>query len=136
MKLSSILAMIMVANVLGFSAIAPAWAETQSGATDSAEVQILMTAKLTVAQAAAAAEASLGGRTINVGLEDKAGQPIYEVTLLAADGTELEATVDAMTGTVTKVASTEDTGNADESENAGEEGADGESDESGEGANG
>lgn len=139
MKKSVLVAATAVAGLISVGSIGAALAANHTG-NDAAEVQALMGAKLTAADAAAAAEASIGGKVISVTLEDASGQLVYEVTLIAADGTEMEATVDAVSGAVAKVAATEDNNNdeqaGDQNEENGESGENGENGESGENGEG
>ncbi|MGV8834092.1 MAG: PepSY domain-containing protein [Devosia sp.] len=89
----------LLAGLAGAATIVPAMADNR-GATDTAETQAMATASLTLAQASAAAEAEFGGKAIETALDVLNGTPTYTVSLLAADGTESEALVDAVTGTI------------------------------------
>lgn len=91
---------IMVASLLGTTSIAPVLADSHSAA-DAAEVQAMSAAKLSIAEASAAAEGQFGGKTVEVSLDVINGAPVYMVSLRAADGTEMGASVDAVTGAVT-----------------------------------
>lgn len=141
MKKSVLVAATAIASLISVASIGAAVADNHTANNDAAEIQAMMGAKLSASEAAIAAEASVGGRAINVGLEDASGQLFYEVTLIAADGTEIEVTVDAMSGAVAKVAATEDANGGeqagDQNENGdAENGEGGEGSENGEGAEG
>ena len=123
----------LLTGLAGAVSVAPALAENHSAA-DATETQAMSTAKLTVAEACTAAEAKLGGKAVEVSLDVVNGTPVYTVSLLGADGTEMEASVDAVSGVVTmapaEVAHNE---SADGNENGGEnEGQNGENGENGE----
>lgn len=138
MKKSVLVAATAIASLISVASIGVAVADNHAANNDAAEIQAMMGAKLSASEAATAAEASVGGRAVSVGLEDASGQLLYEVTLIAADGTEIEVTVDAMSGAVAKVAATEDTNDGeqagDQNENGGDEnGEDSENGENGEG---
>lgn len=138
MKKSVLVAATAIASLISVASIGAAIANNHATNTDAAEIQAMMGAKLSAAEAAAAAEASVGGRAVNVGLEDASGQLLYEVTLIAADGTEIEVTVDAMSGAVAKVAAAEDTNNDEQAGDQNEDGGDenGEGNENGENGEG
>tara|TARA_R110000868_G_scaffold30334_31_gene112385 strand:- start:37 stop:429 length:393 start_codon:yes stop_codon:yes gene_type:complete len=114
----------LLAGIVGVGAIAPVMAESHTAA-DAAEIQAMATVKLTLAQASAAAEAQFGGTAVEVALDVINGTPTYTVSLLAADGTESEALVDAVKGTVTAAPADEtdeNGGETEESDNGAENG--------------
>lgn len=123
----------LLAGLTGAASIAPAMAENHTAA-DVTEMQAMSAVKLTVAEASTAAEAKLGGKAVEVSLDVVNGAPIYTVSLLGADGTEMEASVDAISGVATMTpAEVADNETADSAENGGEnEGQNGENGENGE----
>lgn len=125
----------LLAGIVGAASIVPAMAENHTAA-DAAEVQAMANVKLTVAEASAAAEAQFGGKAVEVSLDVINGMPVYNVSLLGADGAEIEATVDAMTGTATAApaeqADNEATGETEDGDQGGENGENGEGGEASE----
>lgn len=117
----------LLAGLTAAGSIAPAMAENHSPA-DVAETQAISAVKLSVAEASTAAEAKFGGKAVEVSLDVVNGTPVYAVSLLGADGSEMEASVDAISGTVTMApAEVADNETADDGENGGEnEGQNGE----------
>lgn len=139
MKKNVLVAAAAIASVISVASIGAAVANNHTANTDAAETQAMMGAKLTASEAAKAAADSIGGKVVDVTLEDASGLLVYEVTLIAADGTEIEATVDAMSGAVAKVAATEDNNNGEQSgdqEENGDTGGNGEAGENGENGEG
>ncbi|MBU1306751.1 MAG: PepSY domain-containing protein [Alphaproteobacteria bacterium] len=130
-----VLAATLLAGIVGATSIVPAMADNHTPA-DATEVQAMANAKLTVAEASTAAEAQFGGKVVEVSLDAVNGMPVYNVSLLGADGAEIEATVDAMTGTVTAApaeqADNEATGETEDGDQGGEQGENGESGEASE----
>jgi uncharacterized membrane protein YkoI len=123
----------LLAGLAGAVSIAPALAENHSPA-DVAETQAISAVKLTVAEASTAAEAKFGGKAVEVSLDVVNGTPVYAVSLMGADGSEMEASVDAISGAVTMApAEVADNETADDAENGGDnEGQNGENSENGE----
>ena len=125
----------LLAGIVGAASIIPAVAESHTAA-DATEVQAMANVKLTVAEASAAAEAQFGGKVVEVSLDVVNGMPVYNVSLLGTDGAEIEATVDAMTGTVTAApaeqADNEASGESEDGDQGGEQGENGESGEASE----
>lgn len=125
----------LLAGIVGATSIVPAMAENHTPA-DATEVQAMANVKLTVAEASAAAETQFGGKVVEVSLDVVNGMPVYNVSLVGADGAEIEATVDAMTGTVTAApaeqADNEATGETEEGDQGGEQGENGEGGEASE----
>ena len=123
----------LLAGLAGAVSIAPALAENHSPA-DVAETQAISAVKLTVAEASTAAEAKFGGKAVEVSLDVVNGTPVYAVSLMGADGSEREASGDAISGAVTMApAEVADNETADDAENGGaNEGQNGENSENGE----
>lgn len=67
---------------------------------DDAEHRAFLTSKVSVADAAVAAEGETGARAMSVEFTKEDGAFVYEVELLDKDGTELEVLVDPNTGAV------------------------------------
>ena len=110
-----------IALVLGLAAMGPSYAQT-SEPSEAIETQQMASVKLSAAEAATAAQTALGGRAMSVDLENGTQAPSYQVTLVLADGSELEAVVDAMSGSVTKApAMTGDHGDQGHTENSNEQ---------------
>ena len=76
---------------------------SQSAETDAKELQAIQGAKLTVADAAKAAETETGGKAVDVSIGDENGQIAYQVEVALNDGTKKDVHVDAQTGKVLKV---------------------------------
>lgn len=110
---------------LAAAIVLPAFAEGKSEAGESNvnETQVLMNAKISIADAIKAAEAEGKGKAVDSGLSDENGEVSYQVEVLAQDGKRTDIFVDLQTGKVLKMAA------ADSGEEAGE-------DEGGEGSGG
>jgi uncharacterized membrane protein YkoI len=90
---------------------------------DTTELQAIQNAKLTVADAAKAAETETGGKTVDVSIGDENGQIAYQVEVALSDGTKKDVHVDAQTGKVIKVsADDQDREGGDEGGEQGENG--------------
>jgi len=70
--------------------------------TDAMEMAALQSAKVSLAEAVAAAEKDVGGKAIDAGFETEKGQQGYEVEVMSANGSQT-VLVDAQTGAVTKM---------------------------------
>jgi len=114
MKKNMIIAAAVVAAGLGATGITGALAASQNGSKDTAEMQALMSAKLSVADAINAAEAAQPGKVAEVQFDLEKGVPSFEVSILAADGTEHDFMVDANTGKIQKLAANEDQNGEDQ----------------------
>ena len=123
----------LLVGLTGAASIAPAMAENHSPA-DIAETQAMSAVKVTVAQASTAAEAKFGGRAVEVSLDVVNGTPVYAVSLVGTDGSEMEASVDAISGAVTMApAEVADNETMDDAENGDQnEGQNGQNSENGE----
>ena len=123
----------LLAGLTGAASIAPAMAENHTPA-DATEMEAMSAVKLSVAEASTAAEAKFGGKAVEVSLDVVNGTPVYAVSLMGADGSEMEASVDAISGAVTMApAEVADNETADDAENGGDnEGQNGENSENGE----
>lgn len=75
-------------------AATPAWTADQERARSARE----RGTTLPLAALLAAIERDLGGRMIDVELEDDGGRLVYEINLLLGDGRVIELEVDARTG--------------------------------------
>ena len=89
------------ALALGLVAMSPGYAQPNE-AGEAAETAKMASVTLSAADAATAAQTALGGRATSVDLEFDGQAPSYQVTLVLANGTELEAVVDAASGAVSK----------------------------------
>jgi uncharacterized membrane protein YkoI len=87
-----------VLSLLAVAGFAPAWADDEA-----AEREAFKKTTITLSAAAAAAESQTGARAMSAEFTEDDGKFIYEVELLAADGTVLEAEVDARTAAVLEV---------------------------------
>lgn len=108
MKKNMIIAAALVIAGLGATSITGALAASDNGGNDTAEMQGLMSAKLTAADAMKAAEATQPGKVSEVQFDLEKGVASYQVSILASDGTEHGFMVDATSGSVTKIAANED----------------------------
>jgi uncharacterized membrane protein YkoI len=105
MVAGSVLAVALTAAAAGGAAAAGPDA-TNSGAagdTQAAELQAIQNAKLTIADAAKAAETETGGKAVDVSIGDENGTVAYQVDVALKDGTMQEVRVDPQTGQVLKV---------------------------------
>ena len=73
--------------------------ERQDAKTD--EAAIMTNAKITMAQAIAAAEQATGGKAVGTGIEDQDGTVNFEVKVLK-DGARQKVLIDTQTGKVVK----------------------------------
>lgn len=96
-KTLAVAASILTAGAVG---MASAFAHEQhDAATD--EAAIMANAKITMAQAIAAAEQAVGGKAVGTGIEDQDGTVSFEVEVLK-DSARHKVLVDPQTGQVTK----------------------------------
>ena len=102
----------VAAGALGLTGPAYARSERES-ATD--EAAVVASAKVTLAQAIAAAESQVGGKAVGSGIEDQHGTVAFEVEVLK-DGHRHKVLIDPQSGQVVKsaVADNEHNGNDDE----------------------
>ena len=108
MKKHLIVATTILASGLGTMAVVVANASDVKDASHAMESQALMSAKLTAADAIKAVQAEQPGKIAEVQFTVDAKMPAYEVSILAADGTEHDFLVDASAGAVTKVAANDE----------------------------
>lgn len=130
MKKNMILASALIAAGVSATGIGVALADNHGSKNEAAEIQSLMGAKITVVQAAQAAEAKAGGKAASVSFEGENGKPFYEVEIVTADGMQQDVSVDATSGEVTKMAA------AQEDEQSGQNGDENGESENGENENG
>lgn len=119
MTRTTLLAAIMT-SVIAIGTAGLAYAEEQ-GDQLSNESAIIANAKVTMAQAIAAAEQQVGGKAVGAGIEDQDGTVSFEVQILKGDNTMHKVLVDTQTGKVVKTVA--DNGN-DEGEHEGNKGDD------------
>lgn len=126
----SALALALAAGTAGGAVAQSGGSNTNAGSdTQASELQAIQNAKLTIADAARAAETETGGKAVNVSIGDENGQIAYQVEVALNDGTMKDVHVDTRTGKILKVSN--DTEDQDENED-GEQGENGEQGESGE----
>jgi uncharacterized membrane protein YkoI len=100
MKTNKILAALLATGVLAAATTGGVYASSDSSKDDEArEIDAVMTAPVSLAQAIATAEAESQGRTLEAGAEDEDGRVLYEVTTLA-DGKIHEFMIDPQSGAV------------------------------------
>ncbi len=75
-----------------------AFAGTNSGAADQAEMQAALGAKVAMTDAIQSAESASGGKATEAVFTGENGKPGYEVTTVTNDGAEHNLFVDATTG--------------------------------------
>lgn len=102
-----------VLSLLAVAGFAPAWADDDD---EAAEREAFKKTTITLSTAAAAAESQTGARAMSAEFTEDDGTFIYEVELLAADGTMLEAEVDARTAAVIEVETEDGEDEEDEEE--------------------
>ena len=113
---AAVLACTVAAASLGLTGALAGAAYAKNGresATD--EAAIVASAKVTLAQAIAAAESQVGGKAVGSGIEDRNGTVAFEVEVLK-DGQRHKVLIDPQSGQVVKsaVADNEHDGNGDE----------------------
>lgn len=91
----------LAAGTIAAGAIGGAVYAKERHDTPTDEVQIMATAKVTMAQAIAAAEQATGGKAVGSGIEDQDGTVHFEVTVLK-DNTRHKVLIDTQTGKVVK----------------------------------
>lgn len=97
-----VIAAIIIAWV-GAGAAASAMAASEDEKADQAEKQeALASAKVSIADAIKAAEASAGGKVAEVEFDNDEGTAAYEVSVIMADGIKHEVQIDANSGEVMK----------------------------------
>lgn len=102
-KLYGLAAAILVAGSVGGFAIA----EAGSQDNDKAEHAAFLSSGVSLSDAVSLAETESGAKAISAEFDDEDGTFGYEIELLSADGTELEAKIDANSGTVLSIATDE-----------------------------
>ena len=101
---ASLLAVVLGAGLGGTAlAASPSTGDSNGEDTQAAELQAIQNAKLTIADAAKAAETETGGKAVDVSIGDEDGQIAYQVEVVLGDGTMQEVRVDPQTGAVLKV---------------------------------
>lgn len=103
---------------------------TAASVSEASELEAIQSARLSIADAARAAETETGGRAVDVSLEDDNGQLAYEVEIATSDGTIVEVLVDAQSGKVVNASA--DSEDEDDYGGADEEDEENESEEKGE----
>lgn len=88
---------IALSSVTGSAALAAGMAEQAPGMT---EAQLAQAATLSFDQARQVVTKELPGKLLALGLNDENGAPVYEATVLGADGKASIVKVDAATGAV------------------------------------
>ncbi len=86
-----------MAIVIIVSAGGAALAEADGKSDDAKKIEVLLSAKVTAAQAIAAAEQKTGGRAFKVGVEDENDRAVYEVKTITKDKV-VEVFIDPVTG--------------------------------------
>jgi uncharacterized membrane protein YkoI len=93
----------MAASALGPAGTAYARSKRESATNEAA---IIADAKITMAQAIAAAETQVGGKAVGTGIEDENGTVAFEVEVLK-DGQRHEVLIDPQSGEVIKTTMTD-----------------------------
>ena len=111
----------MLAPLVAMSMVAAtasaAFAENHKGETsDQAEAQMMMQAKVTLAEAIKAAETAQSGKALSASFEANKGQPAYEVEVAVASGSTEAVLVDAQTGKILKKLTDDEQGENGEGE--------------------
>lgn len=124
MNRNIILSGILLAATLG--AVGAASAEGNERADEAADAKALLAAKVTVIQAAQAAEARTGGKVSSVSFETQgAATPFYHVEVVTPNGAQEDVAVDAVSGEIAKVVAIESGQNGEDGELGGQEDQDG-----------
>lgn len=100
--LTAMMAGTIAAGAVGGSVAAYA----KDGDKPTDEVAVMAAAKISMAQAIAAAEQQLGGKAVGTGIEDQDGSVYFEVEVLK-DGTRHKVLIDPQSGKVVKTAMTD-----------------------------
>lgn len=101
-----------------------AFAQTHSVAPNDTEMQAVNAAKVTAADAVAAAENASSGKVVELSLNIEATTPAYRVTVVSKDGTETNYIVDATTGAATLFLEAKATNDTADQNEGGDEGQD------------
>lgn len=108
----------IAAAIIAAGAMAGAATSVMAAAeNEDAEQQALSSARISIADAVKAAEASAGGIAAEVEFDHDEGRAAYEVSVIMADGTEHEVLVDATSGEVLKTVVDDDEGNEEGEDN-------------------
>jgi uncharacterized membrane protein YkoI len=97
---------VVIAAVMTAGGSGAAYAAVNGKGEDAREVQAVLSAKVTAAQAIAAAEQKTGGHAIKISFEDEKAGPLFEVKTITRDKL-VEVFIDPATGNVVR---TEDEG--------------------------
>lgn len=101
--LTTTLAAMIASGAIGGSIAA--YARNNDNTTD--EATIMANAKITMAQAIAAAEQQVGGKAVGTGIEDQDGTVYIEVRVVK-DGSRQKVLIDPQTGKIVKAALADD----------------------------
>ena len=102
--LTAVIAGTLATGAIGGLALAK---ERQDAKT--AQAVTMTNAKITMAQAIAAAEEASGGKTVGTGIEDQDGRVNFEVKVLK-DGTNQKVLIDTQSGQVVKTVAAQNDG--------------------------
>lgn len=94
LMISALVLAASLATISGFALAAPAAAGQNDAVADLAK------ARITLVQAANAAEAKIGGRAVGVELESESGTTAFEVEVVAANRAVYDVKIDATSGKV------------------------------------
>ncbi|WP_420406502.1 PepSY domain-containing protein [Hoeflea sp.] len=94
----AIIATCVLVGASSFAAITAATAETSTVTHDVAEAKALLSAKLTAVDAIKAAQSIQPGKVGEVQFDAEEGNSLFDVTIIAQDGSEHKVYVDASTG--------------------------------------
>lgn len=111
----------LAALAAGGSALA---AESGRDNNDKAEMQKVTAAKITLADAVAKAEQTLGGKAFDAAISDEKGDNAWEIELSQADGSVKTVMVDTQSGKIDQNASDESKDKMDKTADDSEEGED------------
>lgn len=118
MKTNTLTALIFAAGIL---AVAMPHASAETGGNEKNELHAIQSAKITVEQAAKAAQGNVDGTVSSVQIYEESGKAAYHVEVIGKDGKQHDLSVDATTGEVSQMAANQD----DDQDAAEGEGADG-----------
>ena len=126
-----------VMAVAAYAQTPPTVAGTEKSQTATREAAVLANAKITMAQAIAAAELSAGGKSVGSGIENQDGTAFFEVEVLK-NGVQQKVLVDTQSGQVVNTVTADNVqqDNVQQDNEQNESGQENDQEDGGQGGNG